>query len=161
MNFLGDARGMVGEELKRLGVEIIELRLHKHTFLVGKKVLELQSLAEGNLLVLAIQRADGNVLKSGFLEELLREKRRGDHLGSDACFTPAAESRSGKRGASLVTPLFPSSPKQVPKKLSKSSWIGNPEAGLGGSAANLDRHQTWPTKFEHALVCEVITGTES
>jgi voltage-gated potassium channel len=73
MNFLGDARGMVGEELKRLGVEIIELRLHQHTFLVGKKVQELQSLAEGNLLVLAIQRADGNVLKSGFLEESLRE----------------------------------------------------------------------------------------
>jgi Trk K+ transport system NAD-binding subunit len=64
---------MVGEELKRLGVEIIELRLHKHTFLVGKKVLELQNLAEGNLLVLAIQRVDGNVLKSGFLEESLRE----------------------------------------------------------------------------------------
>jgi len=30
-------------------------------FLVGKKVRELQDLAEGNLLVLAIQRADGNV----------------------------------------------------------------------------------------------------
>jgi voltage-gated potassium channel len=73
MNFLGDARGMVGEELKRLGVEIIELRLHKQTSLVGKKVLELQNLGEGNLLVLAIQRADGNVLKSGFLEESLRE----------------------------------------------------------------------------------------
>jgi voltage-gated potassium channel len=73
MNFLGDARGMVGEELKRLGVEITELRLHQHTFLVGKKVLELQNLAEGNLLVLAVQRADGNVLKSGFLEESLRE----------------------------------------------------------------------------------------
>jgi voltage-gated potassium channel len=73
MNFLGDARGMVGEELKRLGVEIIELRLHQHTFLVGKKVQELQNLAEGNLLVLAIQRADGSVLKSGFLEESLRE----------------------------------------------------------------------------------------
>jgi voltage-gated potassium channel len=69
MNFLGDSRGIIGEELKRLGVEIDELRLHRHRFLVGKKVQELQDLAGGNLLVLAIQRADGNVLRSDLLEE--------------------------------------------------------------------------------------------
>jgi len=73
MKFLGDSRGIVGEELKRLGVEIDELRLHRHTFLVGKKVQELQDLAEGNLLVLAIQRADGTILQNGFLEESLCE----------------------------------------------------------------------------------------
>jgi voltage-gated potassium channel len=73
MNFLGDKQGIVGEELKRLGVEIDELRLRRQSFLVGKKVRELQELAEGNLLVLAIQRGDGNVLRSGFLEESLRE----------------------------------------------------------------------------------------
>jgi voltage-gated potassium channel len=73
MNFLGDKQGIVGEELKRLGVEIDELRLRRQSFLVGKKVRELQGLAEGNLLVLAIQRGDGNVLRSGFLEESLRE----------------------------------------------------------------------------------------
>ena len=73
MKFLGDSRGIVGEELKRLGVEIDELRLHRHTFLVGKKVQELQNLAEGNLLVLAIQRADGTILQNGFLEESLCE----------------------------------------------------------------------------------------
>ena len=73
MNFLGDKQGIVGEELKRLGVEIDELRLRRQSFLVGKKVRELQELAEGNLLVLAIQRGDGNVLRTGFLEESLRE----------------------------------------------------------------------------------------
>jgi voltage-gated potassium channel len=73
MNFLGDTRGIVGEELKRLGLEIDELRLRRHTFLVGKKVRELHDLAEGNLLVLAIQRGDGNVLRSDFLEESLCE----------------------------------------------------------------------------------------
>ena len=72
MDFLGDSRGLVGEELKHLGVEIDELRLHKHTHLVGKSVGELQKIAEGNLLVLAIRRADGSVLKSGFMEETLR-----------------------------------------------------------------------------------------
>jgi voltage-gated potassium channel len=73
MNFLGDKQGIVGEELKRLGVEIDELRLRRQSFLVGKKVRELQDLAEGNLLVLAIQRGDGNVLRNEFLEESLRE----------------------------------------------------------------------------------------
>ncbi len=73
MDFLGDVRGVVGEELKHLGVEIDELRLHKHTHLVGKTVAQLHGMAEGNLLVLAVQRADGSVLKSGFMEETLRE----------------------------------------------------------------------------------------
>ena len=54
-------------------MEIDELRLHKNTFLVGRKVQELQDLAQGNLLVLAIQRADGTVLRRDFLEELLCE----------------------------------------------------------------------------------------
>src|ERR1700757_3020919 len=57
MSFLGDTQAIIGEELKRLGIEIDELRLHRHTFLIGKKVQELQNLAQGNLLVLAIQRA--------------------------------------------------------------------------------------------------------
>jgi voltage-gated potassium channel len=73
MSFLGDSRGLVGEELKRLGVEVDELRLHQHTFLVGKNAQELQDLAEGSLLVVAIQRADGTVLRSDFLQEPMRE----------------------------------------------------------------------------------------
>jgi K+/H+ antiporter YhaU regulatory subunit KhtT len=39
---------------------------------VGKTILELQNLSDGHLLVIALQRADGNVLRSGFLEEKLR-----------------------------------------------------------------------------------------
>ena len=73
MSFVGDSRGIVGEELKRLGVQIDELRLHHHTFLVGKKVQELQNLAEGNFLILAIERADGTVLRNNFLQEPLHE----------------------------------------------------------------------------------------
>ena len=70
--FLGDNRGLIGEELKKLGVEIDELRLHKHTRLVGKTILELQNMADGHLLVIALQRADGNILRSGFNEEKLQ-----------------------------------------------------------------------------------------
>lgn len=69
--FLGDNRGLISEELKHLGVEIDELRLHKHTHLIGKTVLELQNMSDGHLLVIALRRADGSVMRSGFLEEKL------------------------------------------------------------------------------------------
>jgi len=71
MQFLGDNRGMISQDLKHMGVEIDELRLHKHTDLIGKTILELQDLSEGHLLVIALQRADGSVLRSGFMEEKL------------------------------------------------------------------------------------------
>jgi len=73
MNFLGDKRGLVSQDLKHLGVEIDELRLHRHTHLVGKTVLQLQEMSEGHLLVIALERADGSILRSGFLEEKLHE----------------------------------------------------------------------------------------
>jgi voltage-gated potassium channel len=73
MKFVGDQQGVLGEELKRLGVEIDELRLHRRTHLIGKTVGELQAMAEGNLLVIALERADGMILRSGFLEEKLSE----------------------------------------------------------------------------------------
>ena len=88
MNFLGDTRGIIGEELKRLGVEIDELRLRRNTSLVGKKVQELQVLAEGNLLVLAIQRADGTVLRNDFLNEPLREGDAAIILGRTRALPP-------------------------------------------------------------------------
>jgi voltage-gated potassium channel len=72
MQFLGKSREVVSEELKKLGVEIDELRLHKHTQLIGKTVLELQNMSDGHLLVIALQRADGRVLNSGFIDEKLR-----------------------------------------------------------------------------------------
>jgi voltage-gated potassium channel len=72
MKFLGDNRELMSEELKKLGVEIDELRLHKHTHLIGKTILELQNMSDGHLLVIALQRADGSVLHSGFIEENLQ-----------------------------------------------------------------------------------------
>jgi voltage-gated potassium channel len=73
MNFLGEKGGLASKDLGRLGIEIDELRLHRHTHLIGKTVVELQKLAEGQLLVLALQREDGSVLRSGFLDERLEE----------------------------------------------------------------------------------------
>jgi voltage-gated potassium channel len=72
MQFLQDQRGIIGEEMRRLGVEIDELKLHEHTYLIGKTVLDLHEMAEGNVLALGIQRADGNVLRSNLLQERLQ-----------------------------------------------------------------------------------------
>jgi voltage-gated potassium channel len=72
MKFLGDNRGLISDELKHLGVEVDELRLHKHTHLVGRTILDLQNMSEGHLLVIALQRADGSVLRSSFLGEKLQ-----------------------------------------------------------------------------------------
>ena len=77
MNFLGDNRGQVSEDLKHLGVEIDELRFHRRAHFIGRTVLELQNESEGHLLVIALQRADGSVLRSGFLEEKIQQ---GDSL---------------------------------------------------------------------------------
>lgn len=71
MRFLGDKRGLISEELRQLGVEIDELRLHKHTHLAGKTILDLQNLASGNLLAIALRRADGSILRSDFLDKVL------------------------------------------------------------------------------------------
>jgi voltage-gated potassium channel len=72
MQFLQDQRGVFGEELRRLGVEIDELKLHEHAYLIGKTVFDLHEMAEGNLLALGIQRADGNLLRSNLLQERLQ-----------------------------------------------------------------------------------------
>ena len=46
------------------------------------------------------------------------------------------------------------------EKLSESGGVGYPEAGLGGSDAYLDGQQARFAEFKHALVGEVIAGTE-
>ena len=71
MKFLGDNRGLISDELRQLGVEIDELRLHKHTHLAGKTILDLQNLAAGNLLAIALRRADGSIIRSDFLDKVL------------------------------------------------------------------------------------------
>ena len=72
MQLVQDKGGVFGEELRRLGVELDELKLHQHTYLIGKTVLDLHEMAEGNLLALAVQRADGNLLRSNLLQERLQ-----------------------------------------------------------------------------------------
>jgi voltage-gated potassium channel len=71
MTFLGAQRAEVAEDLKHFGVEIDELRLRKRTHLIGKTVAEIIALSEGHMLVVALHRADGSILRTGFMEERL------------------------------------------------------------------------------------------
>ena len=65
MNFLGDARGIIGKERNGSVWKLMNCVCIETRFSLGEK-LGLQDLAQGNLLVLAIQRADGTVLRSDF-----------------------------------------------------------------------------------------------
>jgi voltage-gated potassium channel len=71
MKFLGDKRGLISDELVQLGVEIDELRLHKHTHLVGKTILDLQNMSAGNLLAIGLRRGDGSILRSDFMDKVI------------------------------------------------------------------------------------------
>jgi voltage-gated potassium channel len=71
MKFLGDNRGLISDELLQLGVEIDELRLHKHTHLAGKTILDLQNMSAGNLLAIGLRRGDGSILRSDFMDKVI------------------------------------------------------------------------------------------
>jgi Trk K+ transport system NAD-binding subunit len=45
--------------------------LKKRTHLIGKTVADINALAEGQMLIIALQRADGSILRSGFMEQQL------------------------------------------------------------------------------------------
>ena len=72
-DYLSDSKTVVGQDLKHLGIVVDELRLHLHTHLVGLQVREVQRKAEGDLLVIALKRADGSVLREDLDEIVLQE----------------------------------------------------------------------------------------
>jgi len=71
MKFLGDNRGLISDELLQLGVEIDELRLHRHTHLAGKTIRDLQNMSAGNLLAIGLRRGDGSILRSDFMDKVI------------------------------------------------------------------------------------------
>lgn len=77
VDYLKDVKTNVGDDLKYLGIEVDELRLHQHTHLVGLNVSEIYKQGRGDLLVLAVKRADGNILRKSLKNVVLKE---GDSL---------------------------------------------------------------------------------
>ena len=59
---------------------------------------DLQTLSEGNLLVIALQRADGSVLRSGFLEEKLHEGDAVIIIGRVQSLPPALKEEVNREG---------------------------------------------------------------
>jgi len=77
MDFIGGKDGTASTDFHHLGVEIHEIALGGHTHLEGWDVGEIQRKAEGNLMILAIRRASGDVVRDG-LDKLQLEA--GDSL---------------------------------------------------------------------------------
>jgi voltage-gated potassium channel len=77
MDFVGGKAGVGGADFHHLGIEIHELSLTKKTDLLGWSVAEIQKRAEGGIMVLAVRRPDGEILRDN-LDRLLLEA--GDSL---------------------------------------------------------------------------------
>ena len=73
MEVLGDAKGMVGHELKQLGLEVDEMTLKHDARLEGLTVGAIQRQLKGATLVLAIKRNDGRILRTGIAEHVMEE----------------------------------------------------------------------------------------
>jgi len=64
--FVGDAKDTPGLDLRHLGVEIHEISLVHHAHLEGTPVPDLIRRSKGDLMVLAVKRANGDMVQSGF-----------------------------------------------------------------------------------------------
>lgn len=66
MQFLSDAKGLVGHDLKYLGLEVDELTIQHDASIEGLKVSEIQLKMKGSFLVVALKQANGRVLRDHF-----------------------------------------------------------------------------------------------
>jgi voltage-gated potassium channel len=77
MQFLSDDKGLVGHDLKYLGLEVDELTIAHDASLEGQTVRDIQKQLKAALLVIALKQADGRVLREHFENHRMRE---GDSL---------------------------------------------------------------------------------
>lgn len=66
MQFLSDANGLVGHDLKYLGLEVDELTIQHNAAFEGMKVGDIQQRMKGAFLVVALKQAGGRVLRDHF-----------------------------------------------------------------------------------------------
>ena len=77
MQLLGDPTGLVGQELKHLGLEVDELGVKHDASYEGMKVRDIQKTMQKACLVVALKCADGRVMRQHFEDHHLTE---GDSL---------------------------------------------------------------------------------
>jgi voltage-gated potassium channel len=66
MDFVGGKDGYGGADFHHLGIEIHELTLERHSYLEGWRIGEIQRKAGGELMVLAIRRGNGDIIRENF-----------------------------------------------------------------------------------------------
>lgn len=94
-DFVGGEKGLGGADFHHLGLEIHELALGKAHTLTGWKIGEIQRKAGGQLMVLAIRRSNGELLRDNLADATVED---GDSLvvmgrtgGLPSFLTPGAE----------------------------------------------------------------------
>jgi voltage-gated potassium channel len=73
MKFLGDAKGLVGHDLKYLGLEVDELTIQHDASFEGLRVRDIQQKMKESFLVIALKQADGRLLRDYFMDHRLAE----------------------------------------------------------------------------------------
>lgn len=66
MQFLSDSKGLVGHDLKYLGLEVDEVTIQHDASIEGMKVSEIQQKMKGAFLVVAVKQNNGRVLRDHF-----------------------------------------------------------------------------------------------
>jgi len=65
-DFLGDAKGTPGLDLRHLGIEVHEISLIEHGHLAGLPVSDLVRRSKGDLMVIAVRRGGGEMIQKNF-----------------------------------------------------------------------------------------------
>lgn len=91
MQLLGDPSGLVGQELKHLGLEVDELGVKHDASYEGMKVRDIQKTMQKACLIVALKRADGRVMRQHFEDHHLTEGDSLIVLGRTATMTKALE----------------------------------------------------------------------
>jgi voltage-gated potassium channel len=73
MQFLTDEHGMVGQDLKYLGLEVDELTIQHDASFEGMKVRDIQKSMNAAFIVVALKQANGRVLRDHFHDHHMTE----------------------------------------------------------------------------------------
>lgn len=71
MHFLGEPKGLVGHDLKYLGLEVDELTVQHDAAFRGVKLSDIQQKLKTAVIIIALKKSDGRVLRESFQDQTL------------------------------------------------------------------------------------------
>ncbi|TLD72263.1 potassium channel family protein [Phragmitibacter flavus] len=95
MQFLGDPKGLVGQELKYLGLEVDELSIQHDASFEGMKIRDIQQKTKNSFLVVALKCADGRIMRDHFADHHMVEGDAMIVLGRSADMNTSLSKASG------------------------------------------------------------------